>query len=131
MHVIKTFRQPNDPDADAEKNRILELYAITDGTVEGDRDEGAGQSAGNPRSSVVMVRATLRPLAGWVARGCGSARLGTGPSTGMEPRQPQGTIRATTFSMSGSEAEALASRADAVADLERRYVRVTRTGNSV
>ena len=34
FQVIKTFKQSNDPDFEAKKNRILELYAIADGTVE-------------------------------------------------------------------------------------------------
>ena len=39
FQVIKTFKQSNDPDFEAKKNRILELYAIADGTVEpGDDD---------------------------------------------------------------------------------------------
>ena len=39
FQVIKTFKQSNDPDFEAKKNRILELYAIADGHVEpGDDD---------------------------------------------------------------------------------------------
>jgi transposase len=39
FQAIKTFKQSNDPDFEARKNRILELYAIADGTVEpGDGD---------------------------------------------------------------------------------------------
>ena len=39
FQVIKTFKQSNDPDFEAKKNRILELYAIADGTIErGDGD---------------------------------------------------------------------------------------------
>lgn len=39
FQVIKTFKQSNDPDFEAKKNRILELYAIADGQVEpGDDD---------------------------------------------------------------------------------------------
>jgi transposase len=34
FQAIKTFKQSNDPDFEAKKNRILELYAIADGTVE-------------------------------------------------------------------------------------------------
>ncbi len=36
FQVIKTFKQSNDPDFEAKKNRILELYAIADGTAEVD-----------------------------------------------------------------------------------------------
>ena len=32
FQVIKTWKQSNDPDFEAKKNRILELYAIADGT---------------------------------------------------------------------------------------------------
>ena len=32
FQVIKTFKASNDPDFEAKKNRILELYAIADGT---------------------------------------------------------------------------------------------------
>ena len=39
FQVIKTFKQSNDPDFEAKKNRILELYAIADGTVEPDDDD--------------------------------------------------------------------------------------------
>src|SRR4029450_2873589 len=34
FQVIKTFKVSNDPDFEAKKNRILELYAIADGTTE-------------------------------------------------------------------------------------------------
>jgi transposase len=34
FQVIKTWKQSNDPDFEAKKNRILELYAIADGTTE-------------------------------------------------------------------------------------------------
>jgi len=34
FQVIKTFKQSNDPDFEAKKNRIVELYAIADGTAE-------------------------------------------------------------------------------------------------
>jgi hypothetical protein len=34
FQVIKTFKASNDPDFEAKKNRILELYAIADGTRE-------------------------------------------------------------------------------------------------
>lgn len=34
FQAIKTFKRSNDPDYEAKKNRILELYAIADGTVE-------------------------------------------------------------------------------------------------
>src|ERR1700760_1724378 len=34
FQVIKTFKQSNDPDFEAKKNRILELYAIADGTTQ-------------------------------------------------------------------------------------------------
>jgi transposase len=34
FQVIKTFKQSNDPDFEAKKNRILELYAIADSTAE-------------------------------------------------------------------------------------------------
>jgi len=33
FQVIKTFKQSNDPDFEAKKNRIVELYAIADGLV--------------------------------------------------------------------------------------------------
>jgi transposase len=39
FQVIKTFKQSTDPDFEAKKNRILELYAIADGTVEPDEDD--------------------------------------------------------------------------------------------
>jgi transposase len=39
FQVIKTFKQSNDPDFEAKKNRILELYAIADGTVEPEHDD--------------------------------------------------------------------------------------------
>jgi transposase len=34
FQVIKTWKQSNDPDFETKKNRILELYAIADGTAE-------------------------------------------------------------------------------------------------
>lgn len=34
FQVIKTFKQSNDPDYEAKKNRVLELYAIADGKAE-------------------------------------------------------------------------------------------------
>ena len=34
FQVIKTWKQSNDPDFEAKKNRILELYAIADGTAQ-------------------------------------------------------------------------------------------------
>lgn len=39
FQVIKTFKQSNDPDFEAKKNRILELYAIADGTSEPGEDD--------------------------------------------------------------------------------------------
>jgi transposase len=39
FQVIKTFKASNDPDFEAKKNRILELYAIADGTVEPGPDD--------------------------------------------------------------------------------------------
>jgi transposase len=39
FQVIKTFKQSNDPDFEAKKNRILELYAIADGHVEPGADD--------------------------------------------------------------------------------------------
>ncbi len=39
FQVIKTFEQSNDPDFEAKKNRILELYAIADGQVEPGADD--------------------------------------------------------------------------------------------
>jgi transposase len=39
FQVIKTFKKSNDPDYEAKKNRVLELYDIADGKAEpGDRD---------------------------------------------------------------------------------------------
>ena len=34
FQVIKTFKVSNDPDFEAKKNRVLELYAIADGKAE-------------------------------------------------------------------------------------------------
>ena len=34
FQVIKTFKQSNDPDFEAKKNRVLELYDIADGKAE-------------------------------------------------------------------------------------------------
>ena len=34
FQVIKTFKESNDPDFEAKKNRILELYDIADGKAE-------------------------------------------------------------------------------------------------
>jgi transposase len=39
FQVIKTFKVSNDPDFEARKNRILELYAIADGTTEPGADD--------------------------------------------------------------------------------------------
>ncbi len=39
FQVIKTFKASNDPDFEAKKNRILELYAIADGQVEPAQDD--------------------------------------------------------------------------------------------
>ena len=39
FQVIKTFKQSNDPDFEAKKNRILELYEIADGTAEPGADD--------------------------------------------------------------------------------------------
>ena len=39
FQVIKTFKQSTDPDFEAKKNRILELYAIADGQVEPGEDD--------------------------------------------------------------------------------------------
>jgi len=39
FQVIKTFKASTDPDFEAKKNRILELYAIADGTVEPGEDD--------------------------------------------------------------------------------------------
>jgi transposase len=41
FQVIKTFKQSNDPDFEAKKNRVLELYAIADGTTEPKRGDPA------------------------------------------------------------------------------------------
>src|SRR5205085_12343575 len=39
FQVIKTFKASNDPDFEAKKNRIVELYAIADGTAEPGPDD--------------------------------------------------------------------------------------------
>jgi transposase len=39
FQVIKTFKVSNDPDFEVKKNRILELYAIADGTTEPGADD--------------------------------------------------------------------------------------------
>ncbi len=39
FQVIKTFKQSNDPDYEAKKNRVLELYDIADGKVEPGPDD--------------------------------------------------------------------------------------------
>ncbi len=39
FQVIKTFKASNDADFEAKKNRILELYAIADGTAEPDEED--------------------------------------------------------------------------------------------
>jgi transposase len=39
FQVIKTFKQSNDPEFEAKKNRILELYAIADGNSEPGEDD--------------------------------------------------------------------------------------------
>jgi transposase len=39
FQVIKTFKQSNDPDFEAKKNRVLELYAIADGAAEPGPDD--------------------------------------------------------------------------------------------
>ena len=39
FQVIKTWKQSNDPDFEAKKNRILELYAIADGTAQPGEDD--------------------------------------------------------------------------------------------
>lgn len=41
FQVIKTWKQSNDPDFEAKKNRILELYAIADGTAQPKRGDPA------------------------------------------------------------------------------------------
>jgi hypothetical protein len=50
--VIKTFKVSNDPDFEAKKNRILELYAIADGSTE--------PGAGDP--TVVICMDEFGPL---------------------------------------------------------------------
>ena len=52
FQVIKTFKQSNDPDFEAKKNRILDLYAIADGKV--------GPGKGDP--SVVFCMDEFGPL---------------------------------------------------------------------
>jgi len=52
FQVIKTWKQSNDPDFEAKKNRILELYAIADGTAQ--------PGPGDP--SVVMCFDEFGPL---------------------------------------------------------------------
>ena len=52
FQVIKTFKVSNDPDFEAKKNRILELYAIADGTTE--------PGAGDP--TVVICMDEFGPL---------------------------------------------------------------------
>ena len=42
FQVIKTFKMSNDPDFEAKKNRVLELYDIADGKA----DAGRGRSDG-------------------------------------------------------------------------------------
>jgi transposase len=39
FQVIKTWKQSNDPDFETKKNRILELYAIADGTTDAGPDD--------------------------------------------------------------------------------------------
>jgi transposase len=52
FQVIKTWKQSNDPDFEAKKNRILELYAIADGKAE----------AGHGDPTVVLCMDEFGPL---------------------------------------------------------------------
>jgi transposase len=52
FQVIKTWKQSNDPDFEAKKNRILELYAIADGTAQ----------PGEPDPTIVICFDEFGPL---------------------------------------------------------------------
>lgn len=77
FQVIKTFKQSNDPDFEAKKNRILELYAIADGTAEPGR--------GDP--TVIMCMDEFGPLNLQPHRGHQWAPVATGPGDSASPRR--------------------------------------------
>ena len=45
FQVIKTYKQSNDPDFEAKKNRVLRLYDIADGKVKAKRATPPSSSA--------------------------------------------------------------------------------------
>ena len=55
FQVIKTWKQSNDPDFEAKKNRILELYAIADGTAQ------PGERGSDRRDLLRRVRTAQPP----------------------------------------------------------------------
>ena len=60
FQVIKTYKQSNDPDFEAKKNRVLELYEIADGKAKPRRGTPASSSAwtSSGRSTCSPVRAS-------------------------------------------------------------------------
>jgi transposase len=77
FQVIKTWKQSNDPDFEAKKNRILELYAIADGTAE--------PEDGDP--SVVICFDEFGPLNLQPHPGKQWAPVGSGRGSAEEPRR--------------------------------------------
>lgn len=77
FQVIKTFKQSNDPDFEAKKNRILELYAIADGTVE----------PGDDDPTVIICVDEFGPLNLQPHPGKQWAPVATGPGDADRPRR--------------------------------------------
>jgi transposase len=83
FQVIKTWKQSNDPDFEAKKNRILELYAIADGKIE----------AGPGDPSVVFCMDEFGPLNLQPHPGKQWASIATGQGDPGSPRRRR--MRAT------------------------------------
>jgi transposase len=77
FQVIKTFKASNDSDFEAKKNRILELYAIADGTVE--------PGEGDP--TVIICADEFGPLNLQPHPGKQWAPVATGPGDVDQPRR--------------------------------------------
>jgi transposase len=77
FQVIKTFKQSNDADFEAKKNRILELYAIADGTA----------APGPDDPTVVICMDEFGPLNLQPRRGKHWAPAATGNGNSDQPRR--------------------------------------------
>ena len=126
FQAIKTFKVSNDPDFEAKKNRVLELYAIADGTAEPGPDDptvvfcvdefgplNLQPHPGKQWAPIAAGKGDPAHLGGGADGRRTPARTGCGicwPATTCRPTGSTGTSRPTRAAPSSSRSAATCAR---------------------